>query len=65
MRTIGYIRVSTEEQDLSKQKHLLLEYSQQQHVLIDEFIEVEMSSRKTPASAGSMNCSPSSKQGIG
>ncbi len=48
MRTIGYIRVSTEDQDLSKQKHLLLEYSQQQRVLIDEFIEVEISSRKTP-----------------
>ena len=48
MRTIGYIRVSTEDQDLSKQKHLLLEYSQQQHILIDEFIAVEMSSRKTP-----------------
>lgn len=49
MRTIGYIRVSTEDQDLTKQKHLLLEYSQQQHVLIDEFIEVEMTSRKTPS----------------
>jgi DNA invertase Pin-like site-specific DNA recombinase len=48
MRIIGYIRVSTEDQDLTKQKHLLLEYSQQQHILIDEFIAVEMSSRKTP-----------------
>jgi len=47
MRTIGYIRVSTEEQDLTKQKHLLLEYSHEQKVLIDEFIEVEISSRKT------------------
>lgn len=49
MRTIGYIRVSTEDQDLSKQKHLLLEYSQQQHILIDEFIEVEISSRSSPS----------------
>lgn len=48
MRTIGYIRVSTEDQDLTKQKHLLLEYSQHHHILIDEFIEVEISSRKTP-----------------
>lgn len=47
MCTIGYIRVSTEDQDLAKQKHLLLEYSYQQKILIDEFIEVEMSSRKT------------------
>ena len=48
MLTVGYIRVSTDEQDLSKQKHLLLEYAQQQHVIIDQFIEAEVSSRKTP-----------------
>ncbi len=46
MKTIGYIRVSTDEQDLSKQKHLLLEYAQQHKFVIDEFIEVEVSSRK-------------------
>ncbi|MBC6936687.1 MAG: recombinase family protein [Chloroflexi bacterium] len=45
---MGYIRVSTDEQDLSKQKHLLLEYAQQQHIIIDQFIEAEVSSRKTP-----------------
>lgn len=47
MLTVGYIRVSTDEQDLSKQKHLLLEYAQQQKLIIDDFIEVEVSSRKT------------------
>jgi DNA invertase Pin-like site-specific DNA recombinase len=46
MTTIGYIRVSTDEQDLEKQRHLLLDYSQQHKLLIDEFIEVEISSRK-------------------
>jgi DNA invertase Pin-like site-specific DNA recombinase len=46
MTTIGYIRVSTDHQDLEKQKHLLLEYSQQKKLIIDEFIEVEISSRK-------------------
>lgn len=46
MTTIGYIRVSTDDQDLKKQRHLLLEYSQQHKLLIDEFVEVEMSSRK-------------------
>lgn len=45
---MGYIRVSTDEQDLSKQRHLLLEYAQQQHTIIDQFIEAEVSSRKTP-----------------
>lgn len=48
MLTLGYIRVSTDEQDLSKQKHLLLEYAQQQKLIIDDFIEIEVSSRKTP-----------------
>jgi hypothetical protein len=27
MQVIGYIRVSTEEQDLTKQEHLLLKYA--------------------------------------
>jgi DNA invertase Pin-like site-specific DNA recombinase len=47
MTTIGYIRVSKDDQDLNKQRHLLLEYSQQQKLLIDQFIEIEISSRKT------------------
>lgn len=48
MLTLGYIRVSTDEQDLSKQRHLLLEYAQQQKLIIDDFIEIEVSSRKAP-----------------
>lgn len=48
MLTVGYIRVSTDEQDLSKQRHLLLEYAQHQRLIIDEFIEAEVSSRKSP-----------------
>jgi DNA invertase Pin-like site-specific DNA recombinase len=47
MKVLGYIRVSTDHQDLSKQKHLLLEYSQQHRLIIDEFVEVEISSRRT------------------
>lgn len=46
MQVIGYIRVSTDKQDAAKQRHLLLQYSQQQKFMIDEFIEVEVSSRK-------------------
>jgi len=49
MTTIGYIRVSSDDQDLSKQRHLLLEYSQQHKLLIDEFIEIEISSRRNPS----------------
>jgi DNA invertase Pin-like site-specific DNA recombinase len=46
MKVIGYIRVSTDKQDLDKQEHLLLEYAQRHKLLIDEFITIEISSRK-------------------
>lgn len=46
-KIIGYIRVSTEKQDLEKQRHLLLDYAHQNQMLIDEFIEVEISSQKS------------------
>jgi len=45
--TIGYIRVSTDKQDLDKQKHLLLEHAQHNKLLIDEFIEAEISSQRS------------------
>jgi DNA invertase Pin-like site-specific DNA recombinase len=48
MKTIGYIRVSTLKQDLEKQRHLLLEYANANKIIIDEFIEVEISSKKDP-----------------
>lgn len=44
---LGYIRVSTDKQDNSKQKHLILEYAQEHKLHIDEFVNVEESSRKT------------------
>jgi predicted site-specific integrase-resolvase len=46
MNVIGYIRVSSDKQDLDKQNHLLPEYAQQHGLLIHEFIEIEISSRK-------------------
>jgi DNA invertase Pin-like site-specific DNA recombinase len=45
-KIIGYIRISTDKQDLDKQRHLLLEYARKQHLFIDEFIEVEVSTRR-------------------
>lgn len=45
MKVVAYSRISTDQQDLQKQKHLLLEYAQKQKTLIDEFIEVEASTR--------------------
>lgn len=47
MKTIGYIRVSTDKQDLNKQRHLLLEHAQRLQVIITEFIEIEISSTKS------------------
>jgi len=46
MNVIGYIRVSTDQQDLEKQRHLLLQYAHTHQYLIQEFIETQMSSQK-------------------
>ena len=47
MKVIAYTRISTDHQDLEKQKHLLLDYAHKQGWLIDEFIEVAASSKKS------------------
>jgi len=47
MKTIGYIRVSSDKQDLNKQRHLLLEHAQRIQVVITEFVEIEISSTKS------------------
>jgi DNA invertase Pin-like site-specific DNA recombinase len=46
LSTLGYIRVSTDQQDLEKQRHLLLEYAHKNKIVIDDFIEIEISSQK-------------------
>src|SRR5215212_6172226 len=46
MKILGYIRVSTDKQDADSQRHLLLEYGNHRKLIIDEFIELEISSRK-------------------
>ena len=46
---IGYLRVSSEKQDLQQQEHLLLKHAQQQNIRIETFIKVEISSRKKSA----------------
>ncbi len=47
MATYGYLRVSCKgKQDLQNQRYELLDYAQKNHLEIDEFIEVEISSRK-------------------
>ena len=46
MHVLGYIRVSSDKQDLQKQEHLLLKYAQQHDLRIDDFINIEISARK-------------------
>jgi DNA invertase Pin-like site-specific DNA recombinase len=46
---VGYLRVSSEKQDLQQQEHLLLKYAQQHEFQIDEFVKAEISSRKNTA----------------
>lgn len=43
----GYLRVSTRKQDIQSQKHAIMEYAHKEKIIIDEFIEVESSSRKS------------------
>jgi DNA invertase Pin-like site-specific DNA recombinase len=45
-KTIAYIRVSTDKQDSENQKHQILEYAHKNKIMVDEFIELEVSSRK-------------------
>ena len=44
---LGYIRVSTEEQDVKNQRLAILEYAQRNKLDIEDFIEVTISSRKS------------------
>jgi len=46
-RTIAYIRVSTDEQDVNKQRLEILDYANRHRINVDEFISIEISSRKT------------------
>ena len=43
----GYIRVSTADQNLDGQKNLISRYCMDNKLIVDEWIELEMSSRKT------------------
>lgn len=49
MKVIAYLRVSKDTQDLEKQKHLLLEYAHRNKLMVDEIMELEVSSRESMA----------------
>lgn len=46
-RILGYVRVSTQEQDVETQKNKIREYCENHRIMIDEWIEIEISSRKS------------------
>jgi DNA invertase Pin-like site-specific DNA recombinase len=46
-KIIGYIRVSTSKQDVDNQRHEILSWSNSKKVFVDEWIECELSSRRS------------------
>lgn len=52
MKSVAYLRVSTGSQDLANQKLAILEYARQKRFAVDEFFEVQVSSRKDRVQRG-------------
>lgn len=47
MATIGYIRVSTDKQDTENQRHEIEAYAAAEGLVVDDWVEAEVSSRKS------------------
>ena len=47
MRTIAYLRISTAGQDCDNQRLAILDYAHRQRITIDEFVSIQVSSRKS------------------
>ncbi len=48
MRTIAYLRVSKDSQDLKNQRLAILDFARQEHLEIDEFMELSVSAKRSP-----------------
>src|SRR5467141_4000055 len=48
MQTIAYLRVSKDSQDVKNQRLAILEFARQEHREIGEFMELHVSSRRSP-----------------
>jgi DNA invertase Pin-like site-specific DNA recombinase len=46
LKTIAYLRVSKSTQDVENQRHEILEYAHRNKMIVDDFVEIEVSSRK-------------------
>jgi DNA invertase Pin-like site-specific DNA recombinase len=47
MKTVAYLRISTGGQDLDNQRLAILDYAHRQRLQIDEFLEIQASSRRS------------------
>jgi DNA invertase Pin-like site-specific DNA recombinase len=47
-KTYAYLRTSTDKQDLNNQKLEILAYARRHALKVDKFVDIAMSSRKTP-----------------
>jgi DNA invertase Pin-like site-specific DNA recombinase len=45
MKTIAYVRVSTDAQDVTHQRLAILEFARTERMAVDEFLEIQASSR--------------------
>lgn len=51
-KTIGYLRVSTDRQDVASQRHSILEYAHRNDFRVDRFFSYKISSRRTTTERG-------------
>ena len=47
MKTVAYVRVSTDTQDITHQRLAILEFARKERLAVDEFLEVQASSRRS------------------
>ena len=47
MKTVAYLRVSKDTQDVKNQKLAILEFAQKEKISVDQFVEITVSSRKS------------------
>ena len=47
MKTVAYLRVSKDTQDVKNQKLAILEFAQKEEISVDQFVEITVSSRKS------------------
>ena len=56
MKTIAYLRVSKDSQDVKNQRLAILEFARQEKREISEFMELSVSSRRSPKNGNWTSC---------